>query len=167
MRTGFVSGYAFRHTVIVESWNRAFRRCYFEELTMPHKCNSSSPAITLLALSFLLALSLACNRGAPPPAGQPQGGTKRYSLKGKVISVNKQAGNASIYNDPIAGFMDPMAMPYTIKAPATLDELQPGDTVTADVVVEPDKYWLENVKVTAHSQTPAGKPAPAGEKLEK
>jgi Cu/Ag efflux protein CusF len=133
---------------------------------MPHKCNSSSPSITLLALCFL-ALSIACNRAAPPSAEHTQGSTKRYSLKGKVISVNKQAGNASIYNDPIAGFMDPMAMPYTIKPPATLDDLQPGDTVTADVVVEPDKYWLENVKVTAHSQTPAGKPVLAGEKQEK
>ena len=135
---------------------------------MPHKCNSSSLSIALLALCALLAFSFACNRGAPPPAAEhAQGGTKRYSLKGKVISVNKQAGNASIYNDPISGFMDPMAMPYTIKPPATLDELQPGDTVTADVVVEPDKYWLENVKVTAHSQTPAGKPAPARETQEK
>src|SRR5712671_5812055 len=125
--------------------------------------NSSSRSITLLALCFLLTFSLACNRAAPPSAEHAQGGTKRYSLKGKVVSINKQAGNASIYNDPIAGFMDPMAMPYTIKPPATLDELEPGDTVTADVVVEPDKYWLENVKVTAHSQTPARKPAPAGE----
>jgi len=135
---------------------------------MPHKCNSSSPSIALLALCALLTFSLACNRGAPPPSAEhAQGGTKRYSLKGKVISVNKQAGNATIYNDPIAGFMDPMAMPYTIKPAATLDDLQPGDTITADVVVEPDKYWLENVKVTAHSQAPAGKPAPAGEKQEK
>ena len=164
---GFVTGYAFRHTAIIESLNRAFRRCYFEELTMPDKCNSSLRSITLLALCALFTFSLACNRGAPPPAAQPQGGTKRYSLKGKVISVNKQSGNASIYNEPVAGFMDPMAMPYTIKPPSTLDELQPGDTVTADVVVEPDKYWLENVKVTAHSPTPAGKPAPATEKQKK
>jgi len=134
---------------------------------MPNNHNPPSPSIALLGLCFLLTFSVACNRGAPPSAERAQGGTKHYSLKGKVISVNKQAGNATIYNDPIAGFMDPMAMPYTIKPPTALDELQPGDTVTADVVVEPDKYWLENVKVTAHSQTPAGKPAPAGEKQEK
>jgi Cu/Ag efflux protein CusF len=134
---------------------------------MPNKCNSSLRSIALLALGALFTFSLACNRGAPQSAEHAQGGTKRYSLKGKVISVSKQAGNATIYNDPIAGFMDPMAMPYAIKPQAALDELQPGDTVTADVVVEPDKYWLENVKVTAHSQTPAGKPAPAGEKQEK
>jgi Cu/Ag efflux protein CusF len=134
---------------------------------MPNNHNSSSRSIAHLALYFLLTLSAACNRAAPPSAEHAQGGSKRYSLRGKVISVSKQAGNATIYNDPIPGFMDPMAMPYTIKPAATLDELQPGDTVTADVVVEPDKYWLENVKVTAHSQTPAGKPAPAGEKQEK
>src|SRR5712671_6384743 len=125
--------------------------------------NSSSRSITLLALCFLLTFSLACNRAAPPPAEHAQGGTKRYSLKGKVISVNKQAGNATIYNDPITGFMDPMAKPYTIKPPAALDELQPGDSITADVVVEPDKYWLENLKVTGHSQTPADKPTGATE----
>jgi hypothetical protein len=51
-----------------------------------------------------------------------------------------------------------MIMPYTIKPPSTLDQLQPGDSITADVVVEPDKYWIENVKVTRHSKAPAGTP---------
>lgn len=130
---------------------------------MPNNYNSSSPLTRLVCLCVLLTFSLACNRGAPPSAAHTQDGTKRYSLKGKVISINKQAGNVSIYNDPIAGFMDPMAMPYTIKPPATLDQMQPGDTITADVVVEPDKYWLENVQITAHAQAPSGSPsAPSG-----
>jgi len=122
-------------------------------------------ALALICLSALLA-STACNRGASSPS-HSQGGVKRYSLKGKVISVNKPAGNASIYNDPIPGFMDPMAMPYTIKPAPMLDQLQPGDTITADVVVEPDKYWLENVQVTAHAEPPADKPAPQPEKARK
>ena len=133
---------------------------------MPYKHNFFLLSIAVFCLCFLLALPTACNHAAPPPPVSTQKGTKRYALKGKVISVSKQAGNASIYNDPIPGFMDPMAMPYTIKPPATLDELQPGDSIAADVVVEPDKYWLENVKVTAHSQAPAGNSAPAGEKQE-
>jgi Cu/Ag efflux protein CusF len=134
---------------------------------MPDKYNSSLPSIARLLLCLLLACSVACNRGSSQPSSANHQGLKRYSLKGKVISVDKPAGNASIYNDPIPGFMDPMAMPYTIKPPATLDQLQPGDSITADVVVEPDKYWLENVKVTNHSQTPAGKPTSAAEKQEK
>jgi Cu/Ag efflux protein CusF len=122
------------------------------------------PSITLLWLSLLLAFSVACNRGAPPPAAQTQAGTKRYSLKGTVVSVDNKAGTANINNEPIKGFMDPMVMPYTIKPPSALDQLQPGDSITADVVVEPDKYWLENVNVAGHSQAPAGKSAATSEK---
>ena len=151
-----------KHQIVTAPSGAALRK-----LNMPDNHNSSSPSIGLFCLCVLLAFSFACTRGAPPPAAHTEAGTKRYSLKGKVISVNKQAGNASIYNDPIPGFMDPMAMPYTIKPPAALDELQPGDSITADVVVEPDKYWLENLKVTGHSQTPADKPTGATEKNRK
>jgi Cu/Ag efflux protein CusF len=123
-------------------------------------------ALALLCLCALLECA-ACNPQAPPPAAQTQAGAKRYSLKGKVISVDKRAGNASIYNEPIPGFMDPMAMPYAVHPAALLDQLQPGDTIAADVVVAPDKYWLENVKVVAHSQPPAEKSPATPEKAKK
>jgi hypothetical protein len=51
-------------------------------------------------------------------------------------------------------------MPYPIKPAAALDQLQPGDSITADVVVaEPGKYWLENLKITAHPKAAAAKPS--------
>jgi protein SCO1 len=107
-----------------------------------------------LSLSFLmlfsLALTLACNRSA--------NNAKRYALKGKVVSIDKNAGTANIDSEAIPGFMEAMTMPYTIKPSSMLAQLQPGDSITAEVVVEPDKYWLENVKITGHSQGPAGKP---------
>jgi protein SCO1 len=115
---------------------------------------SRNRLISLISLGILLALSTACNR-------QPSGSSsaKRYALKGKVVSVDKNAGTANINNEPIAGFMDPMIMPYKIKPASTLDQLQPGDSITADVVVaEPGNYWLENVKVVVHAQPSAAKP---------
>jgi Cu/Ag efflux protein CusF len=126
---------------------------------MPHKLNSLSPQLALFCLLALLTLSPACNRGtSQPTTANPQSAAKRYPLKGKVISVDKQTGLANINNEPIPGFMDPMVMPYPIKPPAALDQLQPGDSITADVVVaEPGKYWLENVKITEHSKAAAGK----------
>ena len=36
------------------------------------------------------------------------------------MSIDKRLGMANIDNEPIAGFMDPMVMSYTIKPPATL-----------------------------------------------
>ena len=122
--------------------------------------NSSWPRFALFCLCAWLAFSVACNRGpSQPSAATGQPAAKRYSLKGRAVSVDKNAGTANIDNEPIAGFMDAMIMPYTIKPPSRLDQLQPGDPITADVVVESDKYWLENVKVTGHSQSPAAKPA--------
>lgn len=100
---------------------------------------------------LILAVSLACNRSATTA----EQSAKRYALKGKVVSIDKNAGTANIDNEAIPGFMDAMVMPYTIKPASMLSQLQPGDSITADVVVVPDKYWLENVKVTGHSAAPA------------
>jgi protein SCO1 len=130
---------------------------------MPNQRKSFVPRLAIFFLCTLLAFSAACNRGPSQP-GSTNSSTsaKRYAFKGKVISVDKQAATADIDNEPIAGFMDAMVMPYTIKPPAVLDQLQPGDSITAQVVVaEPGKYWLENVKVTGHSTAPAAKPAAA------
>src|ERR1700733_2918569 len=106
-------------------------------LITPH---SPSSRLSLFCLC-LLAFSAACNRGSsqsgPSQSGSSQSGSspsgasvqssaKRYSLKGQVISIDEQAGTANINNEPIAGFMDAMIMPYTIKPPSTLDQLHVG-----------------------------------------
>lgn len=126
---------------------------------MSNQFDSCSPRLALFCLCALLVFSAACNpRPSQPDAANAPTAAKRYPFKGKVMSVDKQTATANVDNEPIAGFMDAMVMPYTIKPAAALAQLQPGDSITADVVVEPGKYWLENVKVTAHSQTPPAKP---------
>ncbi len=119
-------------------------------MSFKSKCRRS---VALLWLGASLALLASCNRSA---STQP----RRYTLKGTVISIDKNAGTADVDNEPIQGFMEKMVMPYKIQPASLLNELQPGDVITADVVVEPNSYWLENVKVTAHTQVPASeKPA--------
>jgi protein SCO1/2 len=53
--------------------------------------------------------------------------------------------------EAIPGFMEAMTMPYKVKSESDLEQLSPGDSVTADLVVHADEYWLENVRVTQHS----------------
>ncbi|MFZ0143708.1 MAG: SCO family protein [Candidatus Sulfotelmatobacter sp.] len=132
----------------------------YKKGTMPMNPNSLSPRLALFCLCALLVVSAACNRApSGPGATNAQSGVKRFAFKGKVMSVDKNSRTANIDNEPIAGFMDAMVMPYTIKPASSLDQLQPGDSITADVIVQPDNtYWLENVKVISHSQTPADKP---------
>jgi Cu/Ag efflux protein CusF len=83
---------------------------------------------------------------------------KRYAFTGRVISIDNQSQSAIIDGDTIPGFMVAMTMSYKIQSAAELSRLNPGDSISADVVVvEPDAknsdaspdYWLENVKITA------------------
>jgi protein SCO1/2 len=108
--------------------------------------------IALLATCALLLFSCSCHSSKPPKVA------KRYPFTGRVISLDPREGVAVIDGDNIPGFMDAMAMNYKIKPPSTLSQLSPGDSIAAELVdIEPDDdnarsdYWLENVKVTAHS----------------
>jgi protein SCO1 len=122
---------------------------------------------SFLASIFLLLIlsAVSCNKPAPPAPAATQTASsptaKRYHLKGKVVSVDKQAGSANVAAEAIPDFMDAMTMPYDIKPASQLDQIAVGDSIEADVVLDNDKYWLENVRVTQHAATPAAKPTAA------
>lgn len=113
----------------------------------------------LLLISAILLSS--CHREKPLA-------TKRYPFTGRIISVDPQSESANIDGDLIQGYMEPMVMTYKIKPASALRQLEPGDSISAEVVVvdhDPrdenadSDYWLENVKVTAHApQPPAAGP---------
>jgi protein SCO1/2 len=116
--------------------------------------------IALVVIILAAAFLSSCHRANLAAA-------KRYPFTGRVISIDSQAQSALIDGDAIPGFMDAMAMPYKVKPDATLNHLLPGDSISAEVVVMqadrdsevPPDYWLENVKVIAHSDAA---PAAAG-----
>lgn len=97
-------------------------------------------AVTFICLA--VALSTSCNK-------TPATAAKRYHLKGKVVSIDKQGKMANIDSEAIPDFMGAMTMPYTVKPEGELDQLKPGDAITADVVVQDEGAWLENIVVTA------------------
>jgi protein SCO1/2 len=120
----------------------------------------------LVSVSLLLLLSaVSCNKPAQPAPAATQTASsptaKRYHLKGKVVSIDKQAGSAGVAAEAIPDFMDAMTMPYDIKPASQLDQMAVGDSIEADVVLDNDKYWLENVRVTQHAAAPPGKPTAA------
>ena len=63
------------------------------------------------------------------------------------------ASEITVKHGDIPGFMMAMAMPYRVKNPAIVQELQPGDMIAAEVVVGSDRsdYWLEDVRITDES----------------
>jgi protein SCO1/2 len=101
--------------------------------------------IALIAL-FLMA-GFACTK-----AEESKGTEKRYPMRGKVISVDKENKRAKIHHEDIEGFMDAMTMDFPIKADWVWDELRPGVQVQAEMVVNSaakDPYWLENIAIVA------------------
>lgn len=111
---------------------------------------------TLLIALFCAAVlaSSACHRAKPQAA-------KRYPFTGRIVSTDAKNGTAVIDGDTIKDFMLAMTMTYRFKPASIVAQLEPGDSISAEVVViEPDPndrdadpdYWLENVKVTEHAK---------------
>jgi protein SCO1 len=106
-----------------------------------------------LAMLAFIALNLLGVVACTPrqPSAQKSESTKRYHLKGKVVSVDQRAHTVNVNSEAIAGFMSAMIMPYNVKPEAQLDKLSPGDAIMADLVLRGDDSWLENITVTGHS----------------
>jgi protein SCO1/2 len=104
----------------------------------------------LIAISVVtLALGMI---GCPPKP-------KHYQLSGTVISKSVDARQITVAHDDIPGFMAAMTMPYSVRDPHGLEQVQPGDKIVADVVVQSTStYWLEHVLIT--DQSGRGKPLP-------
>jgi protein SCO1/2 len=74
--------------------------------------------------------------------------TRRYSLKGKVVSVDTKNGYVEVDHEAIPGFMAAMTMPYPVPDTRALSNLAAGDEITATVVVTDHGAHLEDVAVT-------------------
>src|SRR4029453_8757888 len=84
-----------------------------------------------------------------PVACRPRatGPEERYSLKGKVVNVDKRGSVVTIAHEPISGYMEAMTMPFKLKDPSLLDVMTDGDRVQATLVVAGARSWLEDVVV--------------------
>lgn len=96
-----------------------------------------------------------------------QAKAKRYSMHGAVVSTEPSTAEITVDHEDIPGFMSAMTMPYKLKDPTAIQDIQAGDKISADVVVAPDgaEYWLENVRVLDQSGRSPATPASPGNAL--
>ncbi len=111
--------------------------------------------LVLTSLMLFLAVFTGCNH------------TKKYPLRGEVVAKSPATNEITVDHEDIPGFMAAMTMPYRVKDPAVVQELQPGDKIVAEVVVgrDPSDYWLEDVRITDESERRQGKPTAAPQML--
>ena len=94
----------------------------------------------------IVALLVACNR--QPPARQ-------YELRGQIVGIEPARNEVLIKHENITGFMPAMTMPFTVRDAALLSGKEPGDLVTATLVVGETSAHLSSLTRTGHAKLDA------------
>ena len=122
--------------------------------------------LVMIAAGITFSAGLA-GCGSPKPAQQPAEGPKRYKLEGRVVSVETAKQQVVVDAGDIPGFMMAMTMGYSVKNPNLLAPLSAEDKIKADVVVNGNDVYLENivvVKKADQAKAPAaGNASPASQ----
>jgi Cu/Ag efflux protein CusF len=78
---------------------------------------------------------------------------QRYTLKGRVVSLDKAGRTVTVDGEAVPGFMGAMMMSYPVKNEHLLDQASASDHITATIVRVGDEYWLEDI-ATSKPKTP-------------
>ena len=108
------------------------------------------------------AMATGCHRqqeGTSESAGESS--YMAYKLRGEGVATNSASGEVTVNHEAIPGFMEAMTMPYKLRDAHILNELHPGDVITADVLVShvaDASIFLDHIVVVAQGK-PDYKPA--------
>src|SRR5262245_21196134 len=83
----------------------------------------------------------ACSRTPP---------TKQYQLQGQILDVKPDTKEVLVRHEDIPGFMPAMTMPYKVEDEKLLAGKQPGDLITATLVVGETEAHLSKIDTTGH-----------------
>ena len=128
------------------------------KIKLPRAGTAARPAAgcyLCAALFFCTALAASCGTA---PTNNTNTSAKRYQFTGRVISIDKASKTVDVDGDEIPGFMTAMEMPFSVKDPKLLEQINPGDKIKADLVVSTDGTYLENITVTTKGNGTATPP---------
>lgn len=85
---------------------------------------------------------------------------KEYPLVGQVLAVDPNQQVLTVKHQDVVGFMPGMTMPFKVKEAQELEGRQPGDLITATLVVEDSVGYLADIKKTGEAPLPAAETPP-------
>jgi Cu/Ag efflux protein CusF len=72
--------------------------------------------------------------------------TRRYEIKGKVVSVDPQKPAIMLDHEDIPGLMKAMEMEFAVEDAKILDGIKPGDQVKGELVKEKSRYLITRLE---------------------
>lgn len=102
-----------------------------------------------LLILFSMFLFSACQKSETQTQQNASAEAKRYTLRGKVVAVDKARKKASIAHEDVENYMPAMTMDFPVKDDWVFDELSKDAEIRSDLVVDKDGFWLENVAIVA------------------
>ena len=125
------------------------------------KLNARAGYLFVLVLTGI-SLSPGLTGCSSPKPAEPAPPPSKYSMTGRVVSIDKPKQQVTVDAADIPGFMMAMTMPYSVKNANLLETVSPEDQITADVMVNGNDVWLENIVVVKkpdQAKTPPSKEA--------
>jgi protein SCO1/2 len=101
-----------------------------------------------LVVPLLLAAAFLGTGCQPAPA-------KHYPVRAEVIAVDAPKKLITVKHGDIPGLMPAMTMQYMVAEPKQVETLQPGDKITADLVISEGKGQLEQIALVSKAVPPA------------
>jgi protein SCO1 len=90
----------------------------------------------------------------------PEAPARQFELQGQILAVRPERSEVVIKHQDIKGLMSGMTMPFTVKDAALLNGKQPGDLVTATLVVGETHAYLSALTTTGHADVSEPPPPP-------
>ena len=79
---------------------------------------------------------------------------RRYDLKGQILTVKPETKEILVKHEDIKGFMPAMTMPYTVTDDSELKGVAAGDLISATLVVEVNRAYLQHIRKTGSAPLP-------------
>ena len=90
------------------------------------------------ALAVFVLAVLTCGRGLADD---------RHAMTGVVLKVDAPTRTMVVSTENVPGFMEAMAMPFSVRQEAILNGLKPGTTIDFTFVIDKDSSYAENIHV--------------------
>jgi Cu/Ag efflux protein CusF len=84
------------------------------------------------------------------------GQEKQYPVKGVIVDLVPERHSLIIAHEEIPGYMAAMTMSYPVKEGEQYEQLKPGSTITAILVVDENGLRLQDIKIV-HGTKPGEK----------